>query len=138
MSHTDDWFYRNEKYDILICIPCGVVIMPGHGGGVSGHLHSSHNGKAENFPLSTIERREILQLHQGRVLNPSPSMPDPEAPPIPHLPVHDGFYCLKCSYVCAAISTIKVHLRNEHGWFKKQGMGMLIALILKLALKARQ
>jgi Orsellinic acid/F9775 biosynthesis cluster protein D len=110
MSHTDDWFHYNEEHDILICIPCGVVVMPGHGGGVKGHLEVSHKGKSKNFPLSRKERGELFELHRERTLNPSPRMPDSETRPITHLPVWDGFHCLKCHYVCAALSTIQHHL----------------------------
>jgi Orsellinic acid/F9775 biosynthesis cluster protein D len=125
MSQTDVWFHYNEEHDILICIPCGVVVMPDQGGGVKGHLEGSHNGKAKNFSLSPKERGELLKRHGGRTLNSSPQMPDPDTHPIPHLPVWDGFHCLECHYVCAALSTIQRHLWKEHKWLKKDGMGML-------------
>jgi hypothetical protein len=72
MAHIDDWLHYNEEYDILICIPCGVVVMPGGGGGLKGHLEGSHNGRASNFALSTNARRELLQLYEHQVLNPDP------------------------------------------------------------------
>jgi hypothetical protein len=49
MSELRDWFIYNEQFDVLIYTLCGVVIMPGNGGGVKGHLDSSHNSKAEQF-----------------------------------------------------------------------------------------
>jgi Orsellinic acid/F9775 biosynthesis cluster protein D len=141
MFPTDDRFQYDKRYYILICVPCGVVVMPDQGGGVSGHLEGSHKGNGRNFPLSAKERGDLFQLHAGRILNSSPRMPDPENPPIPHLPVWDEFYCLKCPYVCAALSTIRHHLWKEHKWLKKNGTGTLpsslhhLPPILELLLK---
>jgi hypothetical protein len=121
-SAMDNWFQYNKEYDILICIPCGVVVMPGQGGGMNGHLVGSHGPSAKNFPLSHKERLELLELHEGWVLNPCPRMPEPGSSPIPHLPVREGFRCVKCPYLCGAEGTIEYHVRNKHGWVKKQGM----------------
>jgi hypothetical protein len=51
MSEFTNWFSYNEEFDVLICIPCGVIIMPGKGGGVKGHLNFTHHSKAAQFAL---------------------------------------------------------------------------------------
>jgi hypothetical protein len=66
-SHTEDWFSYNSEYDVLICIPCGVAILPGRDGGVKGHLEGSHQQGAETLGLSAKDRRELCQIHEGRV-----------------------------------------------------------------------
>jgi hypothetical protein len=125
MFHIDNWFHYNEEFDILICTPCGIVVMPNQGGGVKGHLEGSHNGRSKNFPLSSKERRELVQLHGNRILKPNPRIPRHDSLPIPHLPVHSGVYCLKCLYACIADTMIQRHMREEHDWVKKDGMSTL-------------
>jgi len=133
MSVNDHWFHYNDEYDILICVPCGVMMMPGQGGGIQGHFNGSHHGRAERFPLSLEERRELFQLQQHRVLNASPRMPDPGSPPIHHLPMLNGFSCLKCPYICGTIGTIYYHICNQHSpWVKKDGKGTIIPSFLRL------
>jgi hypothetical protein len=81
MLHHTQWFVYNEKFDLLICIPYGVVIMPREGGGVQRHLEYSHHSKVDQFALSTSERQELLQLHEHHLLNHDPQTPAPESPP---------------------------------------------------------
>jgi hypothetical protein len=39
MEELSEWFVYNEEYDVLICIPYGVVMMPGKRRGIRGHLN---------------------------------------------------------------------------------------------------
>jgi hypothetical protein len=121
MSDPSGWFSYNEEHDVLICIPYGFAVMPGSGGGVSGHLDSAHGLKAKEFALTLKARRELLQLHQSRILNANPINPRPGSSAIPHLTVHDGFSCLKCDYVCCKIGSMEIHAR-KHEWLKRRGM----------------
>jgi Orsellinic acid/F9775 biosynthesis cluster protein D len=119
LAELTDWFVYNEQFD-LICSPCGVVIMPGNGRGLKGHLDSRHHSKAKQFPLSTSKRRELLKLHEHRTLNPEPRSPEPDSPRIPCLPVLDGYFCLECPYICSALGTIEYHARKFHRWSSKK------------------
>jgi len=122
MDDLSDWLSYNDEFDILICIPCGVVIMPGKSGGVDGHLEFTHHSKAEKFPLSTSSRRKLSQLHRGRILNSMPQTPGPDSNPVPHLPVLEGLYCLDCPYICRALATMERHARSEHKWSSKSSL----------------
>jgi Orsellinic acid/F9775 biosynthesis cluster protein D len=123
MSELTDWFVYNEQFDLLICTPCGVVIMPGKGGVVKGHLDYTHHSKAQHFPLSMSDRYKLLQQHEPRTLNPEPQNPDPNSPPIPYLPVLDGFSCLECVHLCSTLPSIEYHARKKHRWSSKKNGG---------------
>jgi hypothetical protein len=119
ISNPDEWFSYNTSLDILICIPCGTVVMPGRGGGVRGHLEYAHHAKVESFALSVEARRELCELHRNRLLNPTPLLPSSCSNPVEHLPVYVGLACKKCPYVCHTLSNMELHSRKDHGWSKR-------------------
>jgi Orsellinic acid/F9775 biosynthesis cluster protein D len=122
MSDPSSWFSYNEEYDLLICIPCGFAVMPASGGGVSGHLDSMYGVEAKKFALPLKARRKLLQLHKSCMLNANQLNHRSGAPPIPHLTVHDGFFCHMCDYVCCKVGLMKFHARNDHEWLKRKGL----------------
>jgi Orsellinic acid/F9775 biosynthesis cluster protein D len=128
-----DWLVYNEQFDLLICVPCGVVIMPGKLGGVKGHLEYSHHLNVERFALTKSERHELLQLHGQRVLNPRPFHPGPNSAPIPYLPVIDGFYYMDCPHICTTHGSIEYHSRHKHRWSSKNNGNLPLLFILPVS-----
>jgi Orsellinic acid/F9775 biosynthesis cluster protein D len=120
MSELPDWFAYNKQFDLLICTPCGIVIIPGKGGGVKGHLDYTHHSKAQQFPLSNSDRHKLLQRHEHRTLNPEPRNPELNSPPIPYFPVLGAFSCLDCVHICSTLLSIKYHARKKHRWSSKK------------------
>src|SRR5262249_19227660 len=108
------------EHGVLICIDCQCALHPDPDR-IANHLRRIHNhqsqmvGSAARLFFDHLRLKRIAELR-------SQSRPH-FLPPIPHLPVKDGFICTICKeYCCAAMHTMELHVRNAHGWKPQDGI----------------
>jgi hypothetical protein len=111
---TMDLFYYVTDYQTWICIPCGMGVKPLH---YLRHLIKWHANQSE---VKASKKAKLLLVEELMLKDSSdPDLPGFQLPrpgqlALPHLPIHEGWSCLTCSYTCLATRTMERHQQNQH------------------------
>ena len=102
-------------YKVVICIPCGHCIKPPPY--TIRHFKDMHS----NWPLK-IRKPLIKHIDELCLVEPESLMYSRQSvPPVPHLPIFDGWDCLRCEYSCVSEGTMQTHAKTAHQWLKGHG-----------------
>lgn len=98
----------NSKYKVLICLECQYAIQKS---AIQSHLlrHRIYRGERQQI-LTSIAEHELLEPEDV-------VLPQPDSPPIEHLPVAKGYRCVVGDCGCLLTSTkrMKRHWSEAHG-----------------------
>ncbi|KAI9034791.1 uncharacterized protein KD926_005471 [Aspergillus affinis] len=108
-----DLFIYHDSYRVWICKPCQYAICPRR---LESHLRIHH----QTHPTAaTRVLRKIAheKMAQRPWLDPATEpciFPDPEAGPLPNLPLYTGYRCPRCSHVVRSPESLAKHIRERH------------------------
>lgn len=115
----EQFLYLNE-YLILICKQCAYAIPPtfltSH---LKRHLHG-FRGFENRAALSALEKH-LRGLSLVNLLEENVVFPDPNRPPLPEVPLHNGFKCRDCLYFTTSLAWIKKNIQTHQLIKKAQG-----------------
>lgn len=109
-----DLFYYLADYQTWICVPCGMGVKPLH---YLTHLTKWHANHSE---LKGPKKAKLLLVEELMRKNPTnPDLPGFQLPrpgqlALPHLPIHQGWSCLTCSYTCLSTRIMTRHQQDQH------------------------
>ena len=124
MATTDNtflYFQYLPQYKVLFCsaTSCQYCLLPGKT--LERHLTRQHNikGLQKKQLLAWIETLSLVEADKLR-------LPAIDSPPIPELPIHDGFACTiggfeSCTELSASQKVVEMHLNQVHDWKRKHG-----------------
>ncbi|KAL3446300.1 hypothetical protein BJX65DRAFT_308999 [Aspergillus insuetus] len=110
-----DLFLYNPTYHLWICTAprCQYAVTPST---LLTHLrtcHGSHPTMA-TLPLREAALAAMLQRPWADPAREPGRQPPAGDPPVPGLPVYQGYGCLHCAYIARALDSTKKHRRVEH------------------------
>lgn len=110
-----DLFLYNKTHRLWICRPCGYAVAVSN---VSTHLAVQHRRHLSAATSALRQAAVTAMLDRPEpVFDPTQEScvpPAPESPPIPGLPVHQGYRCPYCPYVARSTGTLSKHQREIH------------------------
>lgn len=85
---------------------------------LEGHLNKRHQELVWRTRQKIVQAaQEETSLQQWAVTQDEVVYPNPDAAPLPHLPVYiDGLQCSACPYINRSVKRIRDHCRREHSW----------------------
>jgi hypothetical protein len=92
----------NQRFSLLICVPCGVVLVPSQG---ASHLAQKHS-------LRCAELCRIIAPYS--LLSSIPPAMNGAIRPIEGLPVVDAFKCTDCGYILSTTRHLNTHFSEKH------------------------
>ncbi len=103
------------NYKVVICIPCGHCIMP------PPHTVRHFRDMHSNWPIKA--RKALAKfINELCLVEPeSLTYSGQSVPPVPYLPILDGWNCLRCEYSCVSEGTMQTHSNTTHRWLKGHG-----------------
>ncbi|KAL3490919.1 hypothetical protein BJX62DRAFT_132052 [Aspergillus germanicus] len=115
-----DRFLYLDEYRVLICKQCAYAVPPTYlTSHLKRHLHQ-YSGFENRAALSALEK----QLRGFSLVNPleeSVVFPGPDRPPLPGVPLHNGFRCRDCFYITTSLTWIKQHTQSHQPIRKGRG-----------------
>ncbi|KAJ8117731.1 hypothetical protein OPT61_g1154 [Boeremia exigua] len=76
--------------------------------------HANHSDVKASKKAKLLLVEELMLKHPANPDLPGFQLPRPGQLALPHLPIHEGWSCLTCSYTCLATRTIERHQQNQH------------------------
>ena len=106
--HLEDLFKHLPEFGVVICWACKFAVQPQ---ALASHLLRHQIYRNERQQL--LKRLSTLNLLEPEDV----SVPAPDAPPLPILPVQRGYMCLfpNCSHSCVSHKRMSQHWREQHG-----------------------
>ncbi|KAF9882619.1 hypothetical protein FE257_005953 [Aspergillus nanangensis] len=109
-----DLFLYNPTYQIWICTAprCQYAISPAS---LIHHLRTRHRS-CRGVATPALRQAVLDTMHQQPWIDPEQEivrLPPASSPPIPGLPVFQGYGCPHCGYICRSSETIKKHRREN-------------------------
>jgi hypothetical protein len=115
-----DRFLYLDEYRVLICKQCAYAVPPTYlTSHLKRHLHQ-YSGFENRAALSALEK----QLRGFSLVNPLEEnvvFPGPDRPPLPGVPLHNGFRCRDCFYITTSLTWIKQHTQSHQPIRKGRG-----------------
>ena len=119
MATTGNTFLHFQylpQYEVLFCsaTSCQYCLLPGKT--LERHLTRQHDikGLQKKQLLAWIETLSLVKADKLR-------LPAIDSPPIPELPIHDGFACAiggfeSCTELSTSQKVVEMHLNQVHDW----------------------
>jgi hypothetical protein len=110
-----DLFLYNPTYHLWICIVprCQYAVPPST---LLTHLRTRHGSHPAAATLSLREAalEAMLQRPWADPAREPGLFPPPGGPPVPGLPVHQGYGCPHCPYITRSLKATQNHRRQAH------------------------
>jgi hypothetical protein len=104
-------------YRFLYCHACHSVVFQA---GLLGHLRRVHTTLSHKQRLQIIGQFTTLSSIVSQLEHAAHPLPPDQSPPIPYLPMHEGFACSQdgCRFLSQNRDCIRKHLNADHALFR--------------------